>query len=302
MNKELNRRGFLKGTATAGGAMLLPGPLQAACSPVTSQSTNRLKISLNAYSFNAPLSEGTMDIDDMLAFCADNGFYACDITAYYFPGYPQVPHDDYLYHIKQTAFKLGLEISGTGVRNNFAQPDPVKRSEHVNLVKQWIEAAEKLGAPVIRVFAGAALEEESQRPKVLQWMIQDMRECVAYGRAHGVMVAVQNHHDFLLTPQHTQELIEGVNSEWFGLIMDTGGYRSGDPYQQIAESIQYAVNWQIKEKIFINGQEVDTDFKKLMGVIKNSTYRGYLPIETLGSGDPKTKVIKLFAALDAAMA
>ena len=57
---------------------------------------NHLKIALNAYSFNQPLSAGNMDIDDMLEFCAQNGFYACDITAYYFPGYPEVPGDEYL--------------------------------------------------------------------------------------------------------------------------------------------------------------------------------------------------------------
>jgi hypothetical protein len=92
-----------------------------------------------------------------------------------------------------------------------------------------------------------------------------------------------------------------VGSDWFGLIMDTGGYRSGNPYQQIAESIHYAINWQIKEKIFVNGIEEDTDVEKLVGVIKASDYRGYLPIETLGPGDPKPKILKLFAALDKAL-
>ena len=302
MKNRLNRRGFIKGTTIAGGAAILgSNPIHAAVHE-RANSTNRLKIGLNAYTFNAPLSDGTMTIDDMLEFCAANGFYACDITAYYFPGYPKVCIDEFLYHTKHKAFSLGLEISGIGVRNDFAQPDPVKRKEHVALVKNWIEAAEKLGAPVIRVFAGNALDDESKRPEVLALMVKDMQECVAHGKAHGVVVAVQNHHDFLLTPQHTKDLIEGVNSEWFGLILDTGGYRSGDPYQQIAESIGYAVNWQIKEKIFVNGKEVDTDMKKLVHEIKHSKYRGYLPIETLGPGDPKAKAIKLFTALNDAMA
>ncbi|MGI9543683.1 MAG: sugar phosphate isomerase/epimerase family protein [Cyclobacteriaceae bacterium] len=302
MKNRFNRRGFIKGTALAGGAALLGRRPSYAAVHERANSTNRLKIGLNAYTFNAPLRDGSMTIDDMLEFCAENGFYACDITAYYFPGYPEVCNDEYLYHIKHKAFSLGQEISGIGVRNDFAQPDPAKRKEHVTLVKNWIEAAEKLGAPVIRVFAGAKLEDESQRPEVLEWMIKDMQECAAYGKVHGVMVAVQNHHDFLLTPDHTKELIDGVNSKWFGLILDTGGYRSGDPYQQIAESIDFAVNWQIKEKIFVNGEEVDTDLKKLVHVIKHSNYRGYLPIETLGSGDPKAKAKKLVSALNAALA
>jgi sugar phosphate isomerase/epimerase len=242
-----------------------------------------------------------MDIDGMLEFCAQTGFYACDITAYYFPGYPHVPSDEYLYHVKHKAFKLGLEICGTGVRNDFTNSDATVRKQHVALVKRWIEAAEKIGAPVIRVFAGPKLADESQRKKVLDWMIEDLKECVEHGKSHGVMVAIQNHNDFILTPQHVQELIDGVDSDWFGLIMDTGGYRSGNPYQQIAESIHYAINWQIKEKIFVNGIEEDTDVEKLVGVIKASDYRGYLPIETLGPGDPKPKILKLFAALDKAL-
>ena len=299
MRGKLYRRKFLKGAVTAG-ALLAASPLTAS-SRIQSNSTNQLKIALNAYSLNGPLSKGSMDIDDMLEFCAQNGFYACDITAYYFPGYPQVPSDEYLYHVKHKAFKLGLEICGTGVRNDFTNPDASVRKQHVALVKRWIEAAEKIGAPVIRVFAGPKLEDESQRQQVLHWVIEDLTECVEYGKSHGVMVAVQNHNDFILTPKHTKVLIDAVESDWFGLIMDTGGYRSGDPYQQISESIGYAVNWQIKEKIFVNGLEENTDIKKLVEVIKASSYRGYLPIETLGPGDPKPKILKLAAALDKAL-
>jgi sugar phosphate isomerase/epimerase len=262
---------------------------------------NHLKIALNAYSFNQPLSDGAMDIEDVFEFCTNHNIQACDLTAYYFPGYPQVPPDNYLYNIKRKAFSLGLEICGTGVRNDFTNPDPAQRKENVELVKNWVIAAEKIGAPVIRVFAGPTLEDESQRPQVLKRMVDDLKECVVFGKSHGVVLAVQNHHDFILTPQHTRELMEGVDSAWFGLIMDTGGYRSGDPYQQIADSIKYAVNWQIKEKIFVNGIEEDTDMAKLVGVIKSSDYRGYLPIETLGPGDPKPKIMKLYSDLYAAL-
>jgi len=79
--------------------------------------------------------------------------------------------------------------------------------------------------------------------------------------------------------------------------MDTDGYRSGNPYQQIAASIQYAVNWQIKEKIFVDGVEKYTDMVKLVDVIKASDYRGYLPIETLGPGDLVPKIKALYQQL-----
>ena len=95
----------------------------------------KLKTSLNAYSFNAPLMKGEMSLDELLEYCAGNQLDAVDITAYYFPGYPKVPSDEYLYHIKQKAFLLGLEISGTGVRNDFTDPDPAKRKASVEHVK-----------------------------------------------------------------------------------------------------------------------------------------------------------------------
>jgi sugar phosphate isomerase/epimerase len=252
-----------------------------------------LKVSLNAYSFNAPLTSGAMSISDMLQFCADKGFLAVDITAYYFPGYPVVPPDDFLYEVKRKAFRLGVEISGTGVRNDFTEPDAKKRQESVALVKRWIDAAEKIGAPVIRIFAGNQKPAGFSREQILAWMLKDIRECIEYGEKHGVIVAIQNHDDFIKTSADTIQILEAIQSEWFGLILDTGSYRIGDPYSEIEKTIKYAVNWQIKEKIFVEGKEVDVDMDKLIRIIKQSGYTGYIPLETLGEGDPKAKVSAL---------
>jgi sugar phosphate isomerase/epimerase len=255
----------------------------------------RLKTSLNAYSFNAPLTKGEMDIIKMLEYCADNQIDAVDITGYYFPEYPKVPSDEYIYAVKRKAFQLGVAISGTGVRTDFTSPDKVKRNEHIQLVKNWIEVAEKLGAPVIRIFAGNKVAQGDEWFTIAEWMVKDIKECVDFGKKHGVVVAVQNHADFIQTPQHIQYLIEKVNDPWFGLILDTGSYRTGDPYDDITKTIKYAVNWQIKEKIFVNGKEVETDYKKLFDIIKANCYRGYIPIETLGEGDPKVKIKAMLA-------
>ncbi len=248
--------------------------------------SSKLKTSLNAYSFNAPLMDTSMDLDDLMEYCAKRNFDAVDITAYYFPGYPDVPSDEYLYHIKQKAFLLGLEISGTGVRNDFTNPDPLKRAEDVAMVKNWIIAAEKLGAPVIRIFAGKSNTEGYTREEVLNWLVADVKECVEFGKAHGVMIGIQNHHDFIENADHVIEIIEMVDSEWLGLILDTGSFRTGDSYAQIEKSIPYAINWQIKTKIYMDGVEEDVDLIKLFEIIKASGYRGYIPIETLDPGDP----------------
>lgn len=254
-----------------------------------SEKRSRLKISLNAYSFNEPLRNGSMTLFDLLDFCAEQDFDAVDLTGYYFPGYPNTPSDDFIFSLKRKAHLLGLDISGTGVRNDFANPDKEKRNQDIELIKSWIDCASKLSAPVIRIFSGNAIPVGFSWQQVADWMVSDIKECVAYGKQHGVLVAMQNHNDFIKTADEAEKILKMVNSDWFGLVLDIGSYRN-DPYKEIAQTAAYAVNWQLKENLYINGVEQKTDLDKIIPIIKSSGYRGYLPIETLGPGDPKLKV------------
>jgi hypothetical protein len=166
----------------------------------------KLKISLNAYSFNGPLMKGDMNPDELLEYCAANQFDAVDITAYYFPGYPEVPSDEYLYHIKQKAFLLGLEISGTGVRNNFTDPDPAKREASVELVKNWIGAAEKLEVPVIQVFSPQQLMLRISLAK--KWSIiwsPASRNVLNLGKLMGLLLEYKTIMIFLKQPKRPLE-------------------------------------------------------------------------------------------------
>jgi sugar phosphate isomerase/epimerase len=251
---------------------------------------NRLKISLNAFSFNKPLLDGSMDLHELLEFCADQGFFAADLTAYYFKGYPEVPPDEMIYQVKRKALLKGIEISGTGVRNDFTYADEARRKAEVSLVTNWIDVAVKLGAPVIRIFAGNQKITRHSRDEVLEWMVKDILTCVEYGKNRGVVVAIQNHDDFIKTADQAITILKRVNSPWFGLILDSGSYRQADPYTEIAKTVNYAVNWQIKEEVFIDQKPEKVDLVRLFKIIKDSGYRGYLPLETLGEGDPFTMV------------
>ncbi|MEE4286453.1 MAG: TIM barrel protein [Mariniphaga sp.] len=259
----------------------------------TQQFSHKFKLSLNVYSFNNPLREGKVDLFDVLDFCAKYNFDAIDPTGYYFPGYPEPPSVDYINDFKRKAFLLGLDISGTGVRNDFANPDSAARMADIRMIKKWIEAAAKLGIPNLRVFAGTNPHEGFSRDQVFEWMAKDVRECCDYGKKFGVIIALQNHNDFLKTAADVDRIFEMVNSEWLGLNLDIGSYRQHDPYEEIEKNIKYAVTWQIKENVWIDGKETPTDFVKLFKIIKKAGYRGYLPIETLGAGDPLEKVPRL---------
>ncbi len=261
----------------------------------------RLKTSLNAYSFDASLKDGSMNLELLLDFCAGQGFDGVDLTGYYFPGYPEVPDDAYVYRIKRKAFLLGLDISGTGVRNDFTYADGDRRKADVALVKNWIVSAAKLGAPVIRIFAGKQDTAGYTWEEVAGWMVKDITECVNFGRDHGVLVAVQNHNDFIKSADQALTILRMVDSPWFGLILDTGSFRANDPYAEIAIAAPYAVNWQIKENIFVAGEQVRTDLRKIVKILREAGYRGYLPIETLGPGDPKVKVPRLLEELQSAL-
>jgi sugar phosphate isomerase/epimerase len=291
----MDRRGFVKTAAVLPAATIaalkrVPGPLLAQEAPVRTGGAF-VKLSCNLYSFNDLLQSGEMTLDDVIEFCATLNFAAVDPTAYYFPGYPAVPDDSYLYAIKRKAFLLGLDISGTGVRNDFTLPGNDRRAAEVNLVKRWIECAARLGAPVLRVFSGPGVPAGYSRDEVTPWVIDCLRQCAEHGSKFGVMPVLQNHADFIRTADDVITIMKGVDSAWLGLHLDIGSFRqTDDPYEEIARLAPYAVTWQIKENLFVSGKEARTDLEKIVAIIRSAGYRGYLPLETLGKGDPRVKV------------
>ncbi len=258
-----------------------------------------IKLALNAYSFDKPLRDGSMTLAQAVEYCAQNGFEGIDTTGYYFPGYPKVPSDEYIYGLKRSAFLNGVSISGTGVRNDFATADAESRRRDLQMVKDWIEAAEKLGAPVIRVFTGPKMPGGRTFDQVLEWMIPAFQECAAYGKRHGVIVAVQPHWDFLKTADETIRVVNAVNSEWFGVILDVGSLRRTDPYREIEKLVPYAVSWQIKEDVWYDERQTPIDLPKIKAIIDRVGYRGFLPIEALGGGDQRVKVTQFLAKVRA---
>jgi sugar phosphate isomerase/epimerase len=197
-------------------------------------------------------------------------------------------------------------ISGTGIRNNFASPDPKIRQEGVELAKKWIVAASKMGAPVVRVFSGEIPKGyEDKWNEVAGWMIECYKECAAFSEKYGVKIGIQNHGDMLQTAEQCIYVLNGVNSKWAGLIVDTGNFKTPDPYNDIAAVVPYAVNWQVKESVFGLGSDIPTDYKRLVRIIKNGGYKGYLPVETLSIRgkpyDPFALVSAMLTELNAAI-
>jgi sugar phosphate isomerase/epimerase len=297
MNAPTNRRRFLSGVLSSAALAAAP-PFAGRASAqgrVSRSGAAGVRLGLNAYSFNGPLRAGTMTLDDVVDYCAQQGIDGLDATGYYFPGYPEVPDDGFLYRLKRRAFVNGVTIGGTGVRNDFAATDPAARQRDVRMVKAWIEAAAKLGATVVRIFAGAKVPDGGTFDRTLEWMVPDIKACVEHGRQHGVIVGLQNHNDFLKTAGETIRIVEAVNSEWFGVVLDIGSLRQADPYAEVEKLVPYAVTWQLKENVWQGGKEVATDVGRIKAIVEKAGYRGFLPIETLGAGEPRQKVTRFLA-------
>lgn len=254
----------------------------------------RPAISLNAYSFNRMLLDNKMSLKELFQFTAETGFMGVDLTAYYIPGYPEVPEDKTLFDIKRMALLQGLALTGTGVRNDFTSADPEIRAKEIDLVKNWIVAAAKLGAPYVRVFAGGDSPEGHTRDEIKSWVIDALQECADFASSYGVMVTFQNHNDFIVATEDIIDIMERINSEWFGLMLDIGSLPVPDPYKDIEKLIRYAVTWQVKENVTTNEGSVPTDFARLMKIVNEQNYQGFFPLETLGEGDPRKKVPVLY--------
>jgi sugar phosphate isomerase/epimerase len=283
-NGQIDRRGFL----TAAGLLLGGAALGGA-------GKSKLTVSLNAYSFNKMLNDSIkgrgegITLVQVLEFAAKNKFDGFDATGYYFPGYPKVPGNEYIDGLKKRAADLGVGISGTGVRNNFTTADKAVRDTGVQHIKEYVEVAARLGAPVIRVFADTQMRAQTwetvsggaTRAQVQDWIAAALKECADHGKKFGVKIGVQNHGDFLKTGQELLTLVKAVGSEYCGPIVDTGYFKTSDPYEDMALVAPTSVNWQVKQSPLGEDSEVPTDLIKLLKIVRSSGYTGYLPIETL---------------------
>ena len=321
-----DRRDFLKTAALLPfAAAAAPAIASAAIEPPRRVGGSHVKLSLNAYSFARLLNDRLqgrgegLSLQQLAEFCASHNFDGIDITAYYFPGYRErkLPDDRFVFAVKKRCFELGLGISGTGTGNNFTVADKEARAKDVVWVKQQVELAAKLGAPVLRVFADTQMRAQTwqtvsngaSREEVEKWIADDIRACAEHAEKFGVIIGVQNHGDFIKTADDLISLLKRIDSPWCGAIVDTGYFKAADPYVEIAKAAPYAVNWQIKQSPLGVEKEAEapTDLKRLMRIVRDSGYRGYLPIETLsprggGNYDPFTVVPKFLAEVRQALA
>ena len=249
---------------------------------------HKFKFSLAAYSYRNLLTGDSpqLSLKDFVDDCARFGLEGTELTSYYFP---DPLSDEFLHDLKAHAFRKGLDVSGTAIGNDFGHTDTAKRAEQIALTKTWIKRAEKLGAPVIRVFAGypkkGSSPEQSHR-----LMVSALEECCEYAGQHGIHLALENHGGPTATADGLLQFVRDVKSRWFGVNLDTGNFHSEDIYGELEKVAPHAINVQVK--VVTSGpdrRKHPTDFKRLAGILKSSHYRGYVVLEYEEKKEPRSE-------------
>lgn len=288
-----SRRQFLAAAAACGSYSLatnVAAPTARAIEPIKRVAgPPQFKFSLAAYSYRALLTDksGTFKLEDFVTDCAKFGLEGTELTSYYFP---ESTTPEYLRSIKKLCFEQGLTISGTAIRDELALPKGSKRDDEIAHVKKWIDYAEILGAPVIRIFSGHAAKDQSVE-EAHKLAVEGMEECCDYAGKHGVFLALENHGGLTESVDGLLALVRDVKSPWFGVNLDSGNFRSPDPYADLAKIAPYALNVQIKVVIQRGDRKTaerePSDFKKLAQMMKDVGYRGFIVLEYEEAENPR---------------
>jgi sugar phosphate isomerase/epimerase len=239
-----------------------------------------------------------MDLFDFVNLAADMALDAVELTSYYFP--PDV-NAEYLHRLQQHAFRLGLDVSGTSVGNNFCLPPGPKRDEQLALVRTWVDRAAEMDAPVIRIFAGSVPKGDDE-DQAVERAIEGFKASLPYAAEKGVTLALENHGGITATPEQLMKLVKAIDAPNFGVNLDTGNFHTADPYGDLARIAPYAVNVQVKTEISATGKpKQDADLSREIGILRDAKYSGYVVLEYEAKEDPYTAIPRHIKALRSLM-
>jgi sugar phosphate isomerase/epimerase len=284
------RRQFLRSGLAASAGLALAGAAPA-IEPVRRNGKPHLRLSLAAYSFRKYLDlkikpKPPMTLEDFVDLAASLDLDAVEPTAYYFADTSPA----YLARLKGRCTRLGLDVSGTAVGNNFCTPDPAKLKAEIASVKQWVERASLLGAKTIRIFAGNVARGDTEE-KARARCVAAIEEACDHAGKFGVYLALENHGGITATCDQILAIVKAVKHDWFGVNLDTGNFHTADPYADLARLAPYAVTVQIKTEVQRAGRKKeDADLRRLLDVLRGADYRGYVALEYEAAEDPKTAV------------
>ena len=282
MNTNQDRRNFLKSVSAGTAALALTSRYAMAAD----DAARLFEISIAEWSLHKSLFAKKLDNVDFAKTAKEEfGIHAIEYVNQFFKD--KARDEKYLDDLKQRNEDLGVKallimIDGEG---QLGDPDSDKRMQAVENHHQWVDAAKHLGCHSIRVNAASKGSYEEQ----IKLAADGLRGISEYGAKQGLNVIVENHGGLSSNGKWLAEVIKTVDLPNCGTLPDFGNFRVSrdemyDRYQGVAELMPYAKAVSAKSHDFDeDGNEIHTDYKKMMKIVLDAGYHGYVGIEYEGS-------------------
>jgi len=290
MNPSFNRRQFIAATGAIGAAVTAPNMLSA-FQTESRQADPLFKISLAEWSLHRTLRQGKItNLDFPRVTKEEFGIDGVEYVNQFFKD--KAEDGKYLADLKKRCEDVGVEsvlimIDGEGA---LGDADKKKRIAAVNNHHKWVAAAKFLGCHSIRVNAksGGTYDEQVGRAA------EGLASLSEYAKGIGINVIVENHGGLSSNGQWLAQVIRKVNMDNCGTLPDFGNFRTGrdkksgkdiwyDRYMGMSALMPFAKAVSAKSHDFDeNGNETKTDYMKVMQIVLDAGYHGWVGIEYEG--------------------
>ena len=280
----MKRRNFLKLATTSATTLAFPGVMSSIFSGCSNPKL--FKISLAEWSLHRTLQSGKID---HLDFCKvaknDFGLDAVEYVNSFF--FDKAQDQSYLKEMKQRADDLGVKslLIMCDNEGSLGDPDSVARTKAVENHYKWIDAGKYLGCHSIRVNA----QSEGKYDEQMKLAADGLSRLIEYGADNDINVIVENHGGLSSNGQWLATVMEKVDHPHGGTLPDFGNFRIQgeewyDRYKGVEQLMHYAKAVSAKSHDFDSqGNEINTDYYKMMNIVLDAGYNGYVGIEYEGS-------------------
>ncbi|MGX1928260.1 sugar phosphate isomerase/epimerase family protein [Flagellimonas sp. 2504JD4-2] len=184
---------------------------------------------------------------------------------------------------------LLIMIDGQG---DLATPDAEERKKAVENHHKWVDAAAAMGCHTIRVNLSGADDAE-------EWTsasIDGLTQLATYAKPKNINITVENHGGFSSNGEMLANVMKQVNMDNCGTLPDFGNFCMKwaewpacddwyDRYKGMKELMPYAKAVSAKSHDFDEeGNEIHSDYVKMLKIVKDAGYTGYIGVEYEGSG------------------
>jgi sugar phosphate isomerase/epimerase len=279
MQHKLTRRVFIKRTAATTGTLAVSSlamtrSFAAAREPL-------FKISLAEWSLHRAIFGKKLDhLDFPKTAREDYGIEAIELVNQFFKD--KAKDQKHLADFKKRADDLGVKIllimcDGEGA---LGDPDEAKRKQAVENHHKWAEAAKLFGCHSIRVNAQSSGNYDEQIDRAAD----GLRRLSEFGAKLGLNVILENHGGLSSNGAWLASVMKKVNLPNCGTLPDFGNFTDYDRYKGITEMMPFAKGVSAKSHDFDDqGNCIETDYRRMMKIVLDAGYHGYLGIEYEGN-------------------